>query len=375
MTAGAEATIELDSASSTAPGFPNDFSSPDPGQARHRPMQIEPESASRSAPRSVPQSGPEFAPILGIDWGTTNRRAYLLGRSGELLRRHDDDQGILAVKGDYEASLAALLKQLELSSANVILSGMVGSRNGWREAPYLTVEQPIDRLAESMMPIEVALPGVQCRVVPGYRYTDRHGMPDVMRGEETQVLGALTLAATDGWFLLPGTHSKWVLVREGSIVEFATFMTGELFALFSGHGTLSAMLREQQQVPAAFEQGMVAAGLGAFTHLAFCCRAQVVTDSMPAAHAASWLSGLLIGTELRDIRRRVGLHGDDGLAAPLSARPSVQVIGSAALEDHYVQALHRYGMAPRVWQADEVYLAALRRLAGLAAPSDAMSPP
>lgn len=321
------------------------------------------------------ESALQNVPILGIDWGTTNRRAYLLDWHGELLRRHDDDQGILAVKGDYEASLAALLAHFGLDSANVILSGMVGSRNGWREAPYLTVDQPIERLAESMMPVAVALPGVQCRVVPGYRYTDHHGMPDVMRGEETQVLGALTLAATDGWFLLPGTHSKWVLVSEGSIVEFATFMTGELYALFSGHGTLAPMLREHPHVPEAFERGLAAAEHGAFTHLAFCCRAQVVTDNMPAAHASSWISGLLIGAELQDIGRRVGRLSRAAFAAPLSGRLPVQIIGSATLEDRYVQAVQSYGMAPRVWQADEVYLAALRRLAGLPAPGDSMSPP
>jgi 2-dehydro-3-deoxygalactonokinase len=321
------------------------------------------------------QTEPQSAAILGIDWGTTNRRAYLLDTSGKLLRRHEDDQGILAVKGDYEASLASLLQRLALTSANVILSGMVGSRNGWREAPYLTVDQPIDRLAESMMPIPVALPGVQCRVVPGYRFTDHHGMPDVMRGEETQVLGALTLAATEGWFLLPGTHSKWVLVARGSIVEFATFMTGELYALFSGHGTLAPMLREHQHVPEAFAEGLAAAGHGAFTHLAFCCRARVVTDNMPATHAASWISGLLIGTELHDIGRRVGRLSRAEFAAPATGILPVQIIGSAALEDRYVQAVKGYGMTPRVWQADEVYLAALRRLAGLPASGDAMSPP
>jgi 2-dehydro-3-deoxygalactonokinase len=321
------------------------------------------------------QTESQSAPILGIDWGTTNRRAYLLDSSGKLLRRHEDDQGILAVKGDYEASLAALLQRLELSSANVILSGMVGSRNGWKEAPYLTVDQPINRLAESMMPIPVSLPGVQCRVVPGYRFTDHHGMPDVMRGEETQVLGALALAATEGWFLLPGTHSKWVLVAEGSIVEFATFMTGELYALFSGHGTLASLLQEQTHVPEAFAEGLAAAAHGSFTHLAFCCRARVVTDNMPATHAASWISGLLIGTELHDIGRRVGRLSRAEFAAPASRLLPVQIIGSAALEDRYVKAVTGYGMTPRVWQADEVYVAALGRLAGLAAPGDAMSPP
>lgn len=163
-------------------------------------------------------------PILGIDWGTTNRRAYLLDHCGNLVRQHVDEFGILAVAGDFEKSLKDLLERLDLQHADVIMSGMVGSRNGWRQIPYLSVSQPISMLSDAMVEIDTSLSNVRCRIVPGYQYTDAHGNPDVMRGEETQVLGALRLSSTNGWFLLPGTHSKWVRIENGAIREFITFM-------------------------------------------------------------------------------------------------------------------------------------------------------
>ncbi|MDB5763022.1 MAG: 2-dehydro-3-deoxygalactonokinase, partial [Herminiimonas sp.] len=109
-------------------------------------------------------------PLLGIDWGTTNRRAYVLDARGNLIRRHDDELGILAVAGNFEKALADLLSQLELKRANVVMSGMVGSRNGWREVPYLPVDRPITALPDALVEIDAALPEVRCRIVPGYRF-------------------------------------------------------------------------------------------------------------------------------------------------------------------------------------------------------------
>jgi 2-dehydro-3-deoxygalactonokinase len=295
------------------------------------------------------------APLLGIDWGTTNRRAYVLDAQGKLVRQYSDEFGILAVAGNFEHALADLLKRLELERADVVMSGMVGSRNGWRQVPYLSVDQPISALADAMLEVDTALPNVRCRIVPGYRFVDSHGTPDVMRGEETQVLGALSLSASSGWFLLPGTHSKWVRIENETIAEIMTFMTGELFALLSHHGTLANLMQEQQPVPAAFEAGLTAGRHGSFTHATFGCRALVVTDAMPAAHAWSYLSGLLIGAELQEIRQRTTDQ----------ARLPVQLIGSPALAARYVQALEFFGMSAQVWPPDEVYVAALHVLAGI----------
>ena len=290
--------------------------------------------------------------LLGIDWGSSNRRAYVLGAQGELIRQHEDDAGILNVKDGFEASLGTLLEALEIDSADIVMSGMVGSRNGWKEAPYLSVEHPLSRLGEAMMEIETAIPGVRVRVVPGFRYIDAHGLPDVMRGEETQVLGTLELSDAGGWFLLPGTHSKWAHVNDGRITEFMTFMTGELYAILSQHGTLAKVITSQDAVQEAFADGLRAARAGGFTHTAFCCRALVVTDMMPPAHSASYLSGLLIGTELFEIVKKAG----DAMSAP------VQVVGSPALTSRYLSALELLGIPARAWQPDGVYLAALRAL-------------
>lgn len=293
--------------------------------------------------------------FLGIDWGTSNRRAYVIGPQGDLIRKHEDDLGILHVKGGFEDSLKTLIEALEIEHADVIMSGMVGSRNGWREAPYLPVEHPLSRLGEAMMSVDAGIPGTRVRIVPGYGYVDPHGLPDVMRGEETQILGALELSATGGWFLLPGTHSKWVHVESGRMTEFMTFMTGELYALMSQYGTLAKSMSGQESVPEPFADGLRAARQGTFTHTAFCCRAMVVTDRMPAAHAASFLSGLLIGTEVFEIVRKAG----DAMSAP------ILVIGSPALSSRYLSALELLGIPARAWQPDGVYVAALRALFNL----------
>jgi len=294
--------------------------------------------------------------LLGIDWGTSNRRAYVLNPQGELVHQHDDGAGILHVDGDFESSLKSLLQTLQLERADVIMSGMVGSRNGWQQVPYLSVDQPLSRLHDALTEVETKMPGVRCRIAPGYQYVDEHGLPDVMRGEETQVLGVLELSGSSGWFLLPGTHSKWVQVQDGRVTQFATFMTGELYSLMSQHGTLSKVMAQQESVPEAFAAGLRAARHGGFTHTAFCCRAMVVTDRMPADHTASYLSGLLIGTELHEIVQKT--RGDMQLP--------VQVIGSATLSSRYLSALELLGIQARAWQPDGVYVAALRALFNLA---------
>jgi 2-dehydro-3-deoxygalactonokinase len=297
-------------------------------------------------------------PVLGIDWGTTNRRAYLFNSKGEAVRQHADGMGILAVNADFRGSLKELLEVFELDRADVIMSGMVGSRNGWEEVPYLSVEHPILELPRAMREIDSGLPGVRCRIVPGFHFINRHGLPDVMRGEETQVLGALRMGAEDdGWFVLPGTHSKWVAIEDGMITELMTFMTGEMYALLSKQGTLSSLMQNQIDAPEAFHAGMSAARDGGFTHMAFACRALVVTGAMPASHAASFLSGLLIGAELHESSRRT--HSGPG-----RERPLVHVIASETLAPRYRAALEFCDMVPRLWQPDEVYVSALRFLAG-----------
>lgn len=294
-------------------------------------------------------------PIVGINWGSSQRRVHLLSPEGGLIRRHKDECGVFEVGGDFEGSLKALLAMLEVVQADVILSGMVGSRNAWCGVSYLSCEHSIRELPQAMVDVETSLPGVRCRIVPGYQYTDEHGKPDLMRGEETQLLGALILGAAEGWFLLPGRHSKWVLVERDRVIEILTFMTGELFALLSERGTLANLMQQRDPVPIAFEAGVMAAGRGGFSHMAFGCCALVETGAMPAAHAYSYLSGLLVGAELHEIRHRTGgqVHGP------------VQLIAASGMAAPYVQAAEFFDLPTMVWEPDELDLAALRALAGL----------
>jgi 2-dehydro-3-deoxygalactonokinase len=229
---------------------------------------------------------------------------------------------------------------------------MIGSGEGWRFVPCLGCERPIDALGNELVEVPTSLPNVRCRIVPGYQYVDDHGKPDLMRGEETLVLGALSLSQADGWFVLPGTHSKWVLVENGHVEEIMSFITGELLELLSERGSLAGLMQEPEPAPLAFEAGVMAAGRGGLTHMAFGCRALVLTEAMPAAHAYSYLSGLLIGAEMHEIR-----HKTSG-----QVREPVQLVGPPELTGLYAQAAEYFNLPVRKWQADEAYLAALRLL-------------
>ena len=305
-------------------------------------------------------------PLLGIDWGSSNRRAYLLDQAGTLVRRHEDACGMLAAAGRFPQALHELLETFELKRANVLMSGMVGSRSGWQQVPYVDGSVALSQLSEHLQEVPFDAPEVHCAIVPGYCHIDSHGSPDVMRGEEMQILGARCLGAADGWFVLPGTHSKWVHVVEGRVADIITFMTGELFSLMTRYGTLAAALPPEPRPwhDEAFQAGLDAAQQGGFTHNAFVCRARVVTDAMPAAHASAYLSGLLIGAEFEHLGERLTQPGQ-----------SVQLIGAPELVAHYVAALTWRNVGSIVWQADQVFQEATHSLAMAAARSESEGAP
>ncbi|PWF41454.1 2-dehydro-3-deoxygalactonokinase [Massilia glaciei] len=283
--------------------------------------------------------------MLGVDWGTSNRRAYLVERGGRCLARHEDGQGMLAVGGDFAGSLAALRQTMRVDDAvPVVMSGMIGSAGGWQEVPYLDIATPLAALASHLAPV-AGHPG--CLIVPGY-CTRADGV-DVMRGEETQLLGALALGVGDGTVVLPGTHSKWVQLRGGRIARFATFMTGELFAMLAAGGTLAAIMGPGEDDDDAFAAGIAQARLGLpLSQSLFGARARVVAKDMAPSKARSFVSGLLIGTEFT--------ASGAGPGARLS------ILGSNALGAHYARAARHFCEAPAVLDADAVYLAALTQL-------------
>ena len=287
-------------------------------------------------------------PWIGVDWGTTHRRGYALATDGTCTTEASDDQGALTTRGRHAESLAAWLPALGAPvDCHVVMSGMVGSAFGWQEAPYLGPDVPLEALPQHLVHLEGH---PQRYIVPGYCVRGVAGQPDVMRGEETQLLGAVAMGLRNGWFVLPGTHSKWVLLRDGRVEQLRTYMTGELFALLSTNGTLAAAAQPAGTEPLwsqpAFADGVAAGAPGALAHQLFACRARVVTGTMPASQALAYLSGLLIGSELQDVLQDLDKSGSD----------QFHLIGSPALAEAYQVAARQLGSALNLLSPREVIL-------------------
>ncbi|HEX7892389.1 MAG TPA: 2-dehydro-3-deoxygalactonokinase [Ramlibacter sp.] len=267
--------------------------------------------------------------LVAVDWGTSSLRAARIADDGAVLEERSSTRGILTVPaGGFPQVLQETCGDW-LADALCLVSGMAGSRQGWREAPYCACPAGFAEVAQSLTwiaPGRIALvPGLSC---------EHAGVPDVMRGEEVQVFGAMDLLRQrDGTFVLPGTHSKWVRVREGRVQSFATFMSGECYALLRQHSILARTLPAEEPPldEAAFTRGVHhAQDSGSLLRSAFSARTLALFDRMQPPALASYLSGLVIGEELR---------------ARGSEARSVVLIGSAALTARYALALRTLGVA------------------------------
>ena len=271
------------------------------------------------------------ARLIGLDWGTTSCRAYLVGTNGAVLERIADGPGILKVaNGAFSAAFDAMTGRWD-NRLPVVLSGMIGSRQGWREASYARCPAGADDIVKALATIDHA--GRAISLAPGLA-TENDRMPDVMRGEETQVLGALALSGRDdGLFLLPGTHSKWAEVSAGRIVAFRTFMTGEVFGALKEHTILGRLMRDGAPDAEGFARGVAEGAAlgsaGALLNRVFATRTYGLTERMSDAALADYLSGLLIGAEIAEAA------GD--------RRRAVTIIASAALAARYTEALRLAG--------------------------------
>ncbi|UFU03195.1 2-dehydro-3-deoxygalactonokinase [Ruania suaedae] len=269
------------------------------------------------------------AALLALDWGTSSVRLTALAEDGTVLGSRSSQEGILTVGQEpsaYAITLDRLAGEWAAARPAVIACGMVGSAKGWREVPYLPT--PVD-LLEGATLTEVAGPWGPVHLVPGV--STRGG---VMRGEETQLLGLVLAGYRDGVVALPGTHTKWASLAGGTLIDFHTAMTGELFALLTTHGTLAQVVGPPTAQPvdwAAFasgvEHGLAGAGLGAAA-LAFGVRARALLEQVPAEQVREELSGVLIGSEIAG-----ALHWLE------HAPESVSVVASADLTERYRRAL------------------------------------
>ena len=286
---------------------------------------------------------------IAVDWGTSNLRAWVMeGRQAGEERVSDDGMGKLA-PAEFEAALLRLIGPwLTAGVTPVMACGMVGAKQGWQEAPYRTLPcVPGDGAAT--MAVATHDPRIAVRIAPGLRQ-DRPA--DVMRGEETQIAGALALLpGFDGVICLPGTHAKWVQVSAGEVISFQTFMTGEIFALLSQSSVLRHGMAGVDWDEQAFEEG-VSITLGQPALLSaklFTLRAEGLLHGMTPAQARSRLSGLLIGAEL-------------AAAKPYWLGQRLVLVGAKTLQLSYARALAAQGLQAEALDAAACTLAGLTEL-------------
>lgn len=303
------------------------------------------------------------AVLIGLDWGTSSFRAWKMARDGTVIDRVSLPMGILAVPdGDFDAAFESAVGAwlAERPEMPILASGMIASANGWCETPYLPLPLDAGDLARALTNFETCK-GRRLSFVSGAACNPADGLPDVMRGEETELVGNLVAGGRgEGLFVLPGTHSKWALVENGRLTRFETYMTGELFAVLGRHSILGRLVPDaplpSQQ---AFRRGVETARQArlSITATMFSVRTLALFDRLDRAEIPDYLSGLLVGEE---IRSGVAAHSDI---------VEVALIGQGDLADRYAVAFEVFGIATTRAPADMARLGLLEiaRRAGLVA--------
>lgn len=310
------------------------------------------------------------AALIALDWGTSSLRAYLMGADGLVLETRSRPWGIMHLpEGDFLSAFEAITEgwaNPEGARLPAIAAGMLGSAQGWVNAPYCPCPATQRHLADNLVQIEEA----NLFVVPGVAIQNETAnvIPNVMRGEETQIFGVLNRyhkLGANSLFVLPGTHSKWVRIEAGQIHSFDTYMTGELFSVLGEHSILgrpsrdSGQLAPIEEAKAAFMTGVATARTSTLgiTPRLFSARARVLAGEISPEASLDYLSGLLIGEEIRCglTSRAARNKGQQG------SQPLV-LIGAATLCQRYQMALAQFG-APKAVQIPDASQAGLWSLA------------
>jgi 2-dehydro-3-deoxygalactonokinase len=299
------------------------------------------------------------ASFIAGDWGTSHLRLFLCDAEGGVLDSQSGP-GAADVGGRFAETFLDLTSGWDASQSGLpaVLCGMVGSNIGWSQAPYVACPAVPEDIADAC----VALRNGRVRIVPGLSCRNRFDAPDFLRGEETQILGAMTLASElrHGVHLLclPGTHSKWVVISDGRVSEFLTAPTGELFALLRDY---SVLVRKPPDLKTAFDGAAFRLALGRFNefpqadvlHRLFECRSRPLSGEFATASADAYLSGLLIAADVAGALRAL---------APCIAARSVYLIGDANLTELYAQALGLRGYRATQWEGGPASLAGLAKV-------------
>ncbi|MDT7816441.1 MAG: 2-dehydro-3-deoxygalactonokinase [Acidobacteriaceae bacterium] len=268
--------------------------------------------------------------MIAVDWGTSNFRAFRVSAEGSVFARASSPQGILRVgEGNFEEALRAEVGVwLAAGEKHILLCGMIGSRQGWVEAEYLPCPVGIDELADAVVPVPFS--GASVRLVPGVIGPDAAGVPELMRGEETAAMGMLDACAGAGLVCFPGTHSKWIQLSDRKIVSFTTCMTGELYGALRKCTILERTMTSNAAVDkTAFDSGIArSADPGGLLHHLFGVRTLPLMGQLKEEKSASYLSGLLIGHEVR---------------ATMPKGSHVHLVGAAHLCGLYAQVIEARG--------------------------------
>ena len=289
----------------------------------------------------------ETPALIALDWGTSSLRAYLLDAQARPLATLTRPYGIVHLPdGGFDAALRAVTESWlnRYGPLPALACGMIGSRQGWQETPYLACPIDVGAIGQALLAVRTmsATRDRVLHIVSGLSITDHEGVPDVMRGEETQIIGALAVSDHhSGMFVLPGTHSKWVRVDNHSITGFASFISGELFAVLCEHSILGRLMEGKVYDSAAFQRGLHYAcsnRAGGLLKRLFSARSLGLFQELPGTALRSYLSGLIIGTEIKE--------GLDYLPPALRTQP-ITLIGDAELSARYSEALTARGLQVR----------------------------
>ncbi|WP_245881105.1 2-dehydro-3-deoxygalactonokinase [Thalassospira marina] len=292
---------------------------------------------------------------IAVDWGTSNLRLWAMDADGEILARGESDLGLNKITdGGFEAVLHGLIADWLPDGITpgrtlpVVVCGMAGARQGWCEAPYARLPAQPATLAAGAVKPALQQAGLDVHILPGLCQIDD---PDVMRGEETQLVGFMA-AQPDfaGWVCLPGTHSKWARIANGTITGFRTYMSGEVFGVLSQQSILRHSMQGADDA-AAFETAIrhVADKPGDFLHCLFGIRAGGLVSPDGGKAGAAMLSGYVIGSEIADI------------VARLDKGESIALIGDGKLAARYRQALQVHDFDAAIIDAEAATLGGLRR--------------
>ncbi|MDP2573733.1 2-dehydro-3-deoxygalactonokinase [Vibrio penaeicida] len=284
---------------------------------------------------------------IAVDWGTTNFRAFLMAESGECLDSIRAKKGLLSIKGnqfsvEFDHLIGGWVK--ESGQLPVLMAGMVGSQQGWCEVPYTFAPASVSDMVSGIKTVSL-LSGDSAKIVPGIRCQNAFGYPDVMRGEEVQLIGLSELLNQDFNAILYGTHSKHAKWKDNKLVQFSTVMTGELYSILVDHSLLGKALPKQEDNKDVFYKG-VDVGINApLNHVLFSARTFRLTNKIKQEHVHSYISGILIGHELSLIKEEKSY-----------------LIGSKGLSKPYSDALNHLNMKHQLIDGDQCFLKGMTKI-------------